>query len=161
MMPSRVIKTLPDTVLFVQVFPVQVLPSLFTISVYVHLAAAAAEELLNIHNAAYQPPFVLRGLTAEKIIRASPTKLDSDLLRKKQIQHWKENLRGEVETAVRPLLSGYFSTLTKASRGEAFPTIDVYSLRGAPTIPDAMGLETILRLDFEFNDAWMGRSART
>ena len=138
MMPSRVIKTLPDTVLFVQVFPVQVLPSLFTISVYVHLTAAAAEELLNLHNAAYRPPFILKGLSAEKIIRASPHKLDSDLLRKRQIQQWKRNLRGEIETAVRPLLSGYFSNLTKTSRGAALPTIDVYSLRGAPTIPDAM-----------------------
>ena len=137
LMPSRVLETLPKGVLCVQVFPVELLPSLFMISIYVHLTEEARQQLLDLHNKLYLAPFLLRGLSPQKIIGGSPTHVDSDFLRKQSIRKWKESLRSGVEVALRPLLSGYFSHFARLGRRK-LPAVEIYSLRGGPTIPDLM-----------------------
>lgn len=173
-MPSRVLETLPKGVLCVQVFPVELLPSLFMISIYVHLTEEARQELLDLHNKLYLAPFLLRGLSPQKIIGGSPTRVDSDFLRKQSIRKWKENLRGGVEMPLRPLLSGYF--LHFARRGSRkLPAVEIYSLRGGPTIPDLMeewkpfydwtsnavnlGWAAALGMDFVFGETFVSNLA--
>jgi len=137
LMPSRVLPTLPEGVLCVQVFPVEVLPSLFMISIYVHLTEEARQQLLGLHNELYVPPFLVRGLSAQEIVRGTPTRVDSDFLRKQSLRNWKEDLRSGVEVALKPLLAGYFSHFAGHSQRK-LPAVDIYSLRGGPTIPDLM-----------------------
>lgn len=172
LMPSKVIKTLPEEIFFIRVAPFQVLPSLYAISFYVHLTSQARDELLKIHTSRYSAPFVLTGLSPEEIVQASPTTFDCDVLRKREIQQWKERLRIEVEAALRPFVSGYFSTLTKKGR---LPAIDVYSLSGGPPITDAMddwkpfydwtsSLTTLgwcdsLGVDFVFGETYLSKLA--
>lgn len=131
---SCVMPRLPHEILFVQVWPTKILPSLFAITIYVHLTKEGSQRLLELHNQKYQPTVILRRLGEQSILASTPSRLDSDLLRKKTIRKWKESLRREVEVALRPFLSGYFSNSFKAGYRGGLPVIDIYALKGGPQI---------------------------
>lgn len=127
----REMPTLPAEVDFIEVHYHKILPSIFLITLDVHLTDDATVNLMSVQDKQYQPAIRFRNLLPWRAPQGSFSVTDSETEMRKAVLGWLEELRGKVKHSFRPFLRGYFTKLeTNAVVG--LPTIEVYGLKGAP-----------------------------
>jgi hypothetical protein len=134
----REIPTLPPQVDFIEVQYHKILPSIFLITLDVHLTDDATDDLLSIQGKLYEPTIRFRNLLPWRSPFGSYSETHSETEMRTAVLSWLEQLRAKINTCIKPFLSGYFTTQKADSTGW-LPTIEVYALKGAPEDITAFG----------------------
>ncbi len=122
-------RKLPVEVDYVEVWLRKILPSMFIVTLDVHLTDEATQQLVRLQDKHY-----LSEIRFEKLIPRGPTGdgyswIGSKAIMQRTILHWLKRLRGEVETCIRPFVSGYFAQWS-SDKTARLPAIEVYALKG-------------------------------
>ena len=127
---SRTIERLPEDVRFIKLAFHQFLPSVIVIIADVYLTPEAAGRLSGIQARAYHREVRFKNLLPWKAWRGYSL-TGPQILQKRAVLNWLNDLRAGVEGGLRPYLSGQFMQQT-SKRGSRLPAIEVYALRGSP-----------------------------
>ena len=122
---------LPPEVDYIQVGLSKISPSLFVVTLDVHLENVATETLLRMQDAKYLPEIRFRRLLPVGIRGYAHSRVMADAVMRKTILSWLKELQGKVETSVKPFVSGYFTSQSEDKLAR-LPSIKVYAIKGIP-----------------------------
>jgi hypothetical protein len=134
----RELPTLPPQVDFIEVHYHKILPSMFLITLDVHLTDDATKELQSIQDRLYEPSIRFRSLIPWRSPFGSYSENHSETEMRETVLSWLEQLCANVMECFRPFLRGYFTT-QEIEESVRLPTIEVYAFKGAPEEMAAFG----------------------
>ena len=122
---------LPEEVYFIDLEVHKLLPSVFAVTLDVHLTDEATHRLIRLQDRQYLPRLELRKAVPWKLWDHGFSETDANMEMRRTILEWLEELRSRVEICLKPFISGHFmkSSPDKSAR---LPAIEVYGLKGAP-----------------------------
>lgn len=129
--PYAVMPELPESVAFIKVEYIKMLPSVFLVTLDVNLTEAASRHLLRLQDRRYEPAPLFRSVLPWRAVRGGWSERPSESEMRIAILNWLQELRADVENAVKPYLSGYFARRL-AKTFTRLPAIEVYGLKGGP-----------------------------
>jgi hypothetical protein len=129
--PSRVMPELPEEVKIIAIELHQILPSIFTVTLDVHLTDKATAQLVSLQSQHFLPRVRYEKLIPLGMFGLGHSEENAVTVMNEKIFEWHEQLRSKVEACFRPYLEGYFmrSLSDGASR---LPAVEVYAFKGLP-----------------------------
>jgi len=129
--PSRVMPELPEEVKGIFVELHQILPSIFTVTLDIHLTEKATAQLVSLQSQRFLPRVRYKKLIPLGKFGLGRSEENAATVMNEEILEWHERLRGKVEACFRPYLEGYFMR-SPADGASRLPAIEVYAFKGLP-----------------------------
>ena len=129
--PSIVMPELPEEVKIITIELHQILPSIFTVTLDVHLTEKATAQLVSLQSQRFLPRVRYEKLIPLGMFGLGRSEENAATIMNEKIFEWHEQLRSKVEACFRPYLAGYF--MRSLSDGTSqLPAIEVYAFKGVP-----------------------------
>jgi len=127
----REMSELPAEVDYIGVWLHKILPSVFVVTLDVHLTDGATQRLLELQNRYYLPKIRFKKLVPWGTTGFGYSAIPAEVVMRQEILGWLKRLRGKVEACIKPFVSGYFMQQS-SDKIARLPVIEVYALRGIP-----------------------------
>jgi hypothetical protein len=132
MKPVRQISTLPREVDLIEVALSKTLASMIMLTLDVRLNEAATQRLRDLHARHYLPSVQFTPLVPYSSRRLGSSQTTSEIEMRATILNSFRALRADIEGALTPWVSGYFTEIAGSSR-PCLPATEAFVLRGVPT----------------------------
>jgi hypothetical protein len=127
--PVREMPTLPPDVDYIELELHQILPSLFVVSMDVHLMDSATHHLVQVQNTRHLSEVRFRRLIPWGSLGGGYSSVRAEAVMRRETLRWLTHLQGEVERCLCSYVKGVF-VQQPSSKAARFPIVDVHALKG-------------------------------